>query len=327
MNITRKAVVASVTALTVAGFASSASALTWDLPAPLAENHMHGLYLDMFQKRVSDLTGGAFTINVHYNGSLIPEKEALKAVRSGQVPIAQFFLYTRGNDDPIFNTSQIPFIAGTTDAAWKMWQLSRARTVELLKKQNAKILMAVVWPETGFYSQEPITHPDQLKGVKFRTFSPMTARMAELFGSSPVQIQVGEIAQAFSTNLVQVMYTSAQTGVSSQAWDFAKYYTNAKGGNKSMTLTVVNEQAYNKLEPGFQKALLDAAADAQTYGWILNDSHNEQQKQILRDHGMIVADPTPEFAAKMDEIGATILKEWAKDAGTEGDLILKEFAQ
>jgi TRAP-type C4-dicarboxylate transport system substrate-binding protein len=155
----------------------------------------------------------------------------------------------------------------------------------------------------------------------------MTARMAELLGASPVQIQVGEIAQAFSTNLVQVMYTSAQTGVDSQAWDFAKYYTNAKGGNKSVVLTVVNTQAFDKLELAFQKALLEASADAQTYGWILNDTLNEKNKQILKDRGMTIQDPVPALDAKLDEVGLTILKEWAKDAGPDGETIVKEFSK
>ena len=323
-----KLLTAPVVALTVTGFAASAAAadLTWNLAAPLGEGNMHTIYLRHFADQVDHLTGGKFQIKVHASQSLVKEKETLKAVRGGQIPAGQFFVYRMGNDHPIYNTSQIPFVAGTSDMAWKMWQYSKKKTTELMAKQRAKILMAVAWPETGFYTKEPIKSLDQFKGVKFRTFSPMTSRMAELMGSDPIQIQVGEIAQAFATNLVQVMYTSAQTGVDSQAWDFAKYYTHAKGGNRSITLTVVGQKAYKNLKPEFKEALLEAAGAAQTYGWLLSDSLNRKYMKTLREHGMIIGEPIPELEAKMNEVGATIMAEWAKDAGDEGAMIQKEFA-
>ena len=161
--------------------------------------------------------------------------------------------------------------------------------------------------------------------MKFRTFSPYSSRLAELMGSDPVQIQVSEIAQAFATNLVQVMYTSAQTGVDSQAWDFAKYYTHARGGNRSMTLTVVNQKSYDKLSDKMKTALMLAAKDAQTYGWILCDSLNAKLMDTLKENGMIIQDPIPELDKKIVEVGNTMLKEWADGAGEDGAAILKAY--
>ena len=325
MRFLSKTILASVVTMAATGIAFSASAITWDLPAPLGEGNMHTIYLRHFAERLDHYSGGEFTLKVHASQSLIKEKETLKAVRNGQVPIGQFFLYRMGNDHPIYNTSQIPFIAGKADTAWKIWMLSEPKTQELLAKQNAKILVAVTWPETGFYTKEPITSLDQFKGVKFRTFSPYSSRLAELMGSDPVQIQVSEIAQAFATNLVQVMYTSAQTGVDSQAWDFAKYYTHARGGNRSMTLTVVNQKSYDKLSDKMKTALMMAAKDAQTYGWILCDSLNANLMDTLKENGMIIQDPIPELDKKIVEVGNTMLKEWADGAGEDGAAILKAY--
>ena len=325
MKFLPKAFLSTVAMVAVAGFASTASAITWDLPAPLGEGNMHTIYLRHFAERLDHYSGGEFTVKVHASQSLIKEKETLKAVRNSQVPIGQFFLYRMGNDHPIYNTSQIPFIAGKADTSWKIWMLSEAKTQELLSKQKSKILIAVPWPETGFYTKEPITSLDQFKGVKFRTFSPYSSRLAELMGSDPVQIQVSEIAQAFATNLVQVMYTSAQTGVDAQAWDFAKYYTHARGGNRSMTLTVVNEKAYAKLNDKMKTALMLAAKDAQTFGWVLCDSLNSKLMKTLEENGMVVQDPIPELDNKIVEVGLQMLEEWAEGAGEDGKAILEAY--
>src|SRR6185436_4809846 len=84
-------------------------------------------------------------------------------------------------------------------------------------------------PGQGIYTKNPLKSVDDLKGTKFRTYSPQTARLAELLGSSPTVIQVPEIPQAFATGTVHAMITSSATGTSSKAWEFVKnyYLTNA----------------------------------------------------------------------------------------------------
>jgi TRAP-type C4-dicarboxylate transport system substrate-binding protein len=310
----------------ISGFAVSATAETWEMAGPLPESNFLTQNLRYFVDTVDKLSGGEFKLNLHVSGELIKAQETKQAVRTGQVPIAQMYVYVYGNESPVYETSALPFIAGTYDKSFRMWELSKPYLVEILAKQRIKLLYSVPWPIQGFYTTKPIESMADFNNVKFRVYSTKTARMAELMGAEPVQVQVGEIAQAFATGLVGVMYTSPQTGIQSQAWDFAKYFTNTYGGNLSMTAIIANQQAYDRLSPELKLVLNEAATDAQTKGWLTSEAISDRQIKELAEHGMVIQDPKPEFRANLDKIGKQMLEEWAETAGELGQQALKEFS-
>ena len=313
------------TALLLLVVIAPASAVTWEMAGPLPASNFLTQNVDGFVKNVAHLSGGKFKINLHVSGELIKPQETKQAVRSGQIPIAQMYLYVYGNENPAFETSTIPFIAGTYIKSWKMWKVTKPYMEKILAKQRMKILYAVPWPIQGFYTRKSIQSMADFKNVKFRVYSTMTARMAKLMGAEPVQIQFGEIAQAFATGLVGAMYTSPQTGINSQAWDFAKHFTNTYGGNLSMTAVVVNAKEYKGLDPDLKQVLHDAALDAQTSGWLTAEAISTEHIAILKKNGMIIEEPSPEFRKNLNKIGRQMLEEWAKTAGPLGVEVLEAF--
>lgn len=159
-----------------------------------------------------------------------------------------------------------------------------------------------------------------------RTYSVQTARMAELMGAIPTTVQFSEVPQAFATGLVASMYTSPQTGIDTQAWDFSQHFTNV-GGNHSMNVVIVNEAAFKRLPADVQAAMLDAAQKAETRGWKMSEEVTAKQIQTLKDKGMTVTDASPVFRAQLEKIGAALTEEWAKKAGDVGQTVVRKFRQ
>ena len=312
-------------ALLLLVFVAPASAVKWEMAGPLPASNFLTQNLVGFVKSVDKLSNGEFKLNLHVSGELIKPQETKQALRTGQIPIGQMYLYVYGNDNPAYETSSLPFIAGSYIKAWKMWEITKPYIEKLMSKQRIKILYVVPWPIQGFYTRQSIKSMDDFKNVKFRVYSTKTARMAELLGANPVQIQFGEIAQAFATGLVGAMYTSAQTGINTQAWDFAKYFTNTYGGNISLTAVGVNIKAYKSLSQEMKQALHDAALDAQTKGWLTSESISTEHIKILEKNGMIIEEPSPEFRKNLNLIGQQMLEEWAKTSGSLGQEVLKAF--
>ena len=108
-------------------FALAASALIggaqaqtkWDMPTPYSDGEFHTRNVRAFVEDVKKATDGALDINVHSNGSLIKHPDILRAVSTGQVNIAEFLLSQFGNEDPVFEADNIPFVAAGYDDAWK----------------------------------------------------------------------------------------------------------------------------------------------------------------------------------------------------------------
>ena len=186
-------------------FSAAAQAQTkWDMPTPYSDGEFHTINVRQFVEDVKKASGGQIDINVHSNGSLIKHPDILRAVSTGQVAIGEFLLGQFGNEEPVFNADNVPFLAAGYDNAWKLYQAQKPILESKLAGRGMQLLYSVAWPGQGIYSKNPLKSADDLKGTKFRTYSAYTARLAELLGASPTVIQVPEVAQAFAC----LLYTS-----------------------------------------------------------------------------------------------------------------------
>jgi len=320
-----KPLLASFAAFAALALAGAAQAQTkWDMPTPYSDGEFHTINIKQFVEDVKKGTDGQVEINVHSNGSLIKHPDILRAVSTGQVAIGEFLLGQFGNEEVIFNADNVPFLAVGFDQAWKLYQAQKPILEKKLNARGMLLLYSVAWPGQGFYSKNELKSIDDLKGAKMRTYSPMTARLVELLGATPLVIQVPEVPQAFATGTMTAMVTSSATGASTKAWEFVKnYYTTSAWHPKNVV--VVNGRAFNALTASQQKAIQAVAAVAEKRGWELGRARESNANKLLADNGMAVHTPTPAMMASLAKIGDTISAEWLKSAGADGEAIIKAY--
>ena len=296
----------------------------WDMPTPYSDGEFHTRNVKSFVEDVQKASGGKLAIQVHSNGSLIKHPDILRAVSTGQVSIAEFLLGQFGNEDPVFAADNVPFVAAGYDNAWKFYQAQKPYLEKSLQKRGMRLLYSVAWPGQGFYTKEPLKSVDDLKGTKFRTYSPLTARLAELLGASPTVIQVPEVPQMFATGAVQAMITSSATGTSTKAWEFVKNYYKTSAFHPK-NVVVVNQRAFARLPKDQQAALTKAAASAEKRGWEMSKAREKEGDETLAKNGMSVREPDAAMKARFQKIGEQMAQEWQKSAGAEGQAILKAY--
>jgi TRAP-type C4-dicarboxylate transport system substrate-binding protein len=306
-------------------FAAGAQAQTkWDMPTPYSEGEFHTRNVKLFVDDVKNATGGRLDIVVHSNGSLIKHPDMLRAVSSGQVNIAEFLLSQFGNEDPVFEADNIPFVAAGYDDAWKFYQAQKPLLEKKLQGRGLTLLYSVAWPGQGIYTKEPLKSVADLKGTKFRTYSPLTARLAELLGASPTVVQVPDVAQMFATGGIQAMITSSATGTSTKAWEFVKnYYDTAAFHPKNAV--VVNTRSYARLSQDVQQAMQRAASTAETRGWGMSKVRTLEANELLKKNGMTFHEPDAAMKSAYAKVGSQILDEWLKKSGAEGQSIIKAY--
>src|SRR5688500_19473764 len=113
-------------ALLLVFFFGTAQAQTkWDMPTPYSDGEFHTRNVKTFVEDVQKATDGKLAIQVHSNGSLIKHPDILRAVSTGQVSIAEFLLGQFGNEEPVFNADNVPFLAAGFAAAWKLYQAQK----------------------------------------------------------------------------------------------------------------------------------------------------------------------------------------------------------
>lgn len=304
--------------------AGSASAASWDMPTPYPDATFHTVNIKKFADDVKAATNGDLTIKVHSAGSLFKHPQIKKAVRSGQVPIGEFFMGLLANENPVFAMDTLPFLATDYASAEKLWEVTKPRITELLEEQGLMVLFSVPWPPQGLYAKKQINTADDLKGIKFRAYNASTTRLAELSGAVPTQIEVADLAQAFATGRIEAMITSPSTGVSSKAWDYLSYFHHTQAWIPK-NVVVVNRAAFEDLSSATQKAVLSAAAKAEARGWEMSRSETDEKIAVLKQNGVNIITPSASLMASLKEFGATMSAEWAEKAGDEGQALLKKF--
>jgi TRAP-type C4-dicarboxylate transport system substrate-binding protein len=317
------------TALFAAAAWCAASAIAqaqtkWDMPTPYSDGEFHTINVKQFADDVRKATGGRLDITVHSNGSLVKHPDMLRALSIGQVNIAEFLLGQFGDEDPMFAADNIPFVATGFDEAHLFWQAQKPLLQKKLAARGLRLLYAVAWPGQGLYTRNLLKSVNDLKGTRIRTYSPQTARLAQLLGASPIVLQVPEVPRAFATGRVHAMITSSATGASTKAWEFVDnyYLTNAF---HPKNVVVISESAFQRLGEPDKRAFADAAAVAEKRGWELARQREIAANRALASNGMIVHEPDGAMRAAFAKIGEIMLAEWQKLAGADGAALIRAY--
>ena len=296
----------------------------WDLPAAYPATNFHTENLVQFAADVDKATAGKLKITVHANASLFKANEIKRAVQGGQAQIGEVLLVNFENENPIYGADGIPFLASSYADSKKLYAAQKPALTKLLDTQGMKLMYTVAWPPQGIYSKKPLASVADLRGIKWRAYSPATAKIAELIGAQPVTIQAAELGQALATGVVESYMSSGSTGYDSKTYESVKYWYDTQAWLPKNAI-IVNKKAFDALDAPTQAALTKAAADAEVRGWKLSEEKNDWYKKALADKGMNILVPPAKLVADMKQVGSIMLADWQKKAGAEGETIVSSF--
>ncbi len=296
----------------------------WQMATPYADGNLHTRNIRTFLQEIEQAAGGRLSIQLHSNGALLKMPEIKRGVQTGQVQLGEILLTAYANEDPLFDADALPQLVTNYAQAKRLADLQKPFIEARLARQGLALLYMVPWPPAGLYAQQPVTSLEQLRGQRFRTFSPMTNRFAQLIGAQPTLVQSAELAQAFATGVVQAQITSAATGVDTQAWDYARVFT-PLGFSMTKNAVLVSRRALEGLPRDLQEAVRAAAARAETRGYQLSEEAQRSTEATLAQRGMQVGPPSQQLLDDLARVGRTMADEWVQRAGDDGRRLLEQY--
>ena len=324
MTLTRRTL-GALAVLSLGGFALSAAAQTkWDLPSAYPASNFHTENLVQFAKDVDAATGGKLKIQVHDNASLFKAPEIKRAVQGGQAQAGELLMVNFQNEWPVWGLDDIPFLATSYAESKKLYQASKATVQKKLAEQGMVLLYAVAWPPQGIFTKKQVGSAADLKGIKWRAYSPATARIAELVGAQPVTVQQAELSQAMATGVVESYMSSGSTGYDTKTYEHLKFFADTQAWLPKNAV-IANKKAFDALDKATQDGLLKAAADAEARGWATSERKTNEYLDLLRKNGMTVYAPSAQLMTDMRKVGDTMLKEWLDKAGAEGKAVVDAY--
>jgi TRAP-type C4-dicarboxylate transport system substrate-binding protein len=312
-------------ALIAATMASAASgAEKWDKPVAYPASNFHTENAVTFAECVNEATGGELEIVVHPNGSLFSGGDIKRAVQTGQAPIGERLLSAHANENALFGVDSVPFVASSYEASDRLWDAAKDEIVDLLEEQNLVYIYAVPWPPQGFYFKKDVNSVADMEGIKFRAYNAATARIAELAGMAPVQIEAAELSQALATGVAESFISSGSTGVDSKVWESLTHFYDVQAWLPRNTV-FVNKDAWDALPEETRQAVSTCGEEAGERGTARSEELSGGYLKTLAENGMTVGPPSEQLKAELAELGATMAEEWTAEAGDTGKAIMEKY--
>ena len=320
----RLRVLALVAAAGLAAALPAAAQTKWDLPAAYPANNFHTENLQQFASDVEKGSGGKLKIQVHPNASLFKAPEIKRAVQGGQAQAGEILLVNFENEDPLYGLDGVPFLATSYAEALKLYKASKKALDAKLDKQGMMLLYTVPWPPQGIYTNRTLNSVADMKGLKWRAYSPATSKIAELVGAQPVTVQAAEVSQALATGVIDSYMSSGATGFDSKTYESIKNWYDTQAWLPKNAV-IVNKKAFEALDKPTQQALLKAAADAETRGWKISEEKNKWYVDQLQQKGMKIVKPSEQLTADLRKVGNYMLAEWQKKSGEDGKKVIDAY--
>jgi|SRR5690606_5248199 len=308
----------------IAFSAGAMAQTTWDLPSAYPASNFHVENLTTFIKEVDSLSGGKLKITLHNNASLYKAPEIKRAVQGNQAQIGEILLTNYANEDPVYALDGLPFLATGYQASYKLYQAQKPYLEKKLASQGMMLLYAVAWPPQGIFANKELNKVEDLKGLKWRAYSPVTAKIAELVGAQPVTVQQAELAQAMATGVIDSYMSSASTGYDTKTYEYIKKWYDTQAWLPKNAV-IVNKKAFDALDPATQDALKKAGAQAEERGWKMSEEKNKWYQQELTKNGLQIITPTPELQSGMTKVGERMIDEWLERSGDDGKAMVEAY--
>ena len=296
----------------------------WDLPTAYPASNFHTENVQQFAADVDKVTGGKLKITVHPNASLFKAPEIKRAVQGNQAQSGEILLVNFENENALFGVDGLPFLATSYADSMKLYKAQKPALEKLLATQGIRLLYTVPWPPQGIYTNRTLNSTADMKGLKWRAYSPATSRIAELVGAQPMTVQAAEVSQALSTGVIDSYMSSGATGYDSKTYESIKNWYDTQAWLPKNAV-IVNQFAFDALDKATQDIVLKAAADAEVRGWKLSQEKNQWYVDQLKSKGMNILAPSRQLAADLKRVGDILLIDWLKKAGSDGQAIVDAY--
>jgi TRAP-type mannitol/chloroaromatic compound transport system substrate-binding protein len=268
--------------------------VNWRLASsyPPSADLLHGAAIRIGE-RVSQMTGGKFTIRTYAAGELVPSLQVMDAVMQGTVQcgLSPGYFYIGKHPALAFDTA-IPF--GLTTRQQLSW-LHHGGGLELINNVYAdfgvRCIPAIASPgQMGGWFREPIGSLADLAGLRFRIPGVGGAIMSRL--GVTVQVLAGpDIYPALERGAIDATewvgpYDDEKLGL----YQIAKNYYYPGWWEPGMTMgLLVQREAFDELPPAYREILTAACQETAVDRLAVYDVEEPKaMRRLIDDHGVVL---------------------------------------
>ncbi|MCY2959400.1 MAG: TRAP transporter substrate-binding protein DctP [Planctomycetota bacterium] len=242
--------------------------------------------------------GGA-PVTIYPDGTMGGEADMVRRMRAGQLQAALISVTGLREIDPSVTALQnLPLLFENLDEAAAVRTMLLPRIEKTLADKG---FVSLFFGDVGwvrFFTKEPVKTPDDMKRVKFFTWSGSTdqADFMKGMGWNPVLLETADILPGLQTGLIDGAPVVPFFALKAQLFGVAKNMLEIDWAPLVGAL-VVTQKAWNELPPSLREHC--RASAARTGAEITENSRKENDEAVeaMKKRGLVVQPMTPELKA------------------------------
>ena len=309
MNISRRRVLAgalaapAVVAAARMGSAAQTLKISHQFPGgTIDEGDFRDRLCRKFAAELEKRTGGALTVQVYPNSSLMKTVAQFSALRKGALDLSLYPVSYAGGELPETNIGLMPGLVSSykQGAAWKTAPIGERFTKFLADK--GVIIVSWIWQAGGVASRGiPIVNPEDAKGLKVRGGSREMDMVLKAAGASTLSLPSNEVYAAMQTGACDAAITSSTSLISFRLEEVSKSLTTGRGKSYWYMLepVLMSKQVFDALPKDQRDAILALGSELEQFG----------TKEAMADDQK-VADVYQKKGAKVLDLDDAIVEKW-----------------
>ncbi|WP_319517882.1 TRAP transporter substrate-binding protein [uncultured Martelella sp.] len=258
--------IALMTGVAAVAFAATAEARTLRLNHNNPPDHPLHISMEFMGERLSELTDGAWDIQVFPNGQLGNQRESMELVQSCVLDMAKSNASELEAFEPTYSALNLPYLFLSEDHQFDV--LTGDIGQEILDASHDKGFQGVAFLLEGarsFYGNKPINTPADLQGMKVRVQpSPSAIRMVELLGGSPTPLAYGELYSALQQGVVDAAENNPTALTTVRHGEVADYFS-LDEHTMIPSVVVISNCAWDSMSDEDKAAFQQAAQEAMKF--------------------------------------------------------------
>lgn len=246
-----------------------------------------------FKQELERLSNGTVTLDIQHSGVLGAENDVLDTMLGGggtidMSRISAFALTSYGGEKS--KLLSIPYTFVSRDHFWKFASSDLAPEFLLEPFENGTGIRGLFYGEEGFrhfFTTKPVKSIKDLAGLKIRVSNdPVMRGLVEGLGASPTVVNYNELYSALQTGVVD----GAEQPIAnykSKAFQEVAPYMILDGHTLGAIQVVITDEAWKKLSPSQQEAMMEAGKIASAYNRQLSEGAENEVLKALAAEGVI----------------------------------------
>jgi TRAP-type transport system periplasmic protein len=274
-------------------------------------NHRHAVLSEEWCKEVEKRTNGKVKA-LHFPGATLTSPQGTyDSIVKGVVDIGLCVLgYTMGKF-PLSDVVAYPLGCPSGYAATKLVNEYHAK-FKPAEFNDVKVLYLQANGPGIMHTRKPVNKLEDMKGLKIRTFGPVTAFISNL-GAAPVAMPMGDSYDAISRGVVDGIYAPYEALYGYKLGEVVKYSIENYGSSYSgVQMVAMNKEKWNSLPPDIQKTI-----DVVNLEWIekqgrMWDEIDKEGKDFALKRGNKIITLSPEEDKKWASKAQPMIDDYIK---------------